>query len=301
MIGFGIINKLSKLSLMKNPNLHLVFYGAFILLFFGCQTKTSSELRGALTFYVSFDNGTNADYALGDNNMYTATSRNEVDRARAGMHNADHEIIEGGGRFGDAFKFGRKSDTVIFYKCKDNIQYDPQSWTGTISFWLSLDPATDLEPGFTDPIQITDEDYNEAAIWVDFTDANPRDFRLGVLGDLNVWLRDTLGSSQDAEFERRLVRVSSPPFTGADWTHVMVTFQALGTDQSLASLYLNGEKMGSISGIDDPFTWDIGRSNIFLGLNFTGLIDEIAIFNRALTDNDIRELLDLEEGIKSIL
>jgi hypothetical protein len=286
---------------MIKPNLHLIFVGSLTLSLLACKGQVSPEFKDALTFCVSFDDGTEADFALGDKNIYTATSREEISLARAGMHNNDHGIAEGEGRFEDAFRFGKKNDIVLFYKSKDNFQYNTENLSGTISFWLKLDPVTDLEPGYTDPIQITDVNYNDAAIWVDFTDQNPRDFRLGIIGDLNSWLQDTVGSSQDAEFERRLVSVSSPPFSNESWTHVVITFEALGTGQSIAGLYLNGGRMGSVSGIDDPFTWDIDRSNIFLGLNFTGLMDELAIFNRALTDKEVKELYVLTEGIKSIM
>ncbi len=277
----------------------LVFF-LFIALS-GCQPERPPVFKEALTFYVSFDDGVNADFALGDKSIYTALSRIDVFQAEAGMNNADHEIVSGKGKWGDAFRFGRKSDTIIFYKSKDNIIYSSQSWSGTISFWLSLDPETDLEPGYTDPIQITDVRYDDASIWVDFTNENPRDFRLGVFGDKDIWSQDTLNSSRDAEFERRTVRVKSPPFSGENWTHVAITYKDLGTAQSAATLYLNGEKIGSIEGIDDPFTWNLEDSNIYIGLNFTGLMDELSIFNTPLTEGQIQELYNMEGGLKPIL
>ncbi|MEM9685516.1 MAG: LamG-like jellyroll fold domain-containing protein [Bacteroidota bacterium] len=286
---------------MKTITIKWIAIGVVALQLFSCRSDSSSEFKNALTFYVSFDNGTTADYALGDRDIYTATSGENLDNIQVGMNNPDHEILKGEGQLGDAFKFGKKSDKFIFYKSKDNIAYTPQNWSGTVSFWLKLDPATDLEPGYTDPIQITDTRYNDASIWVDFTDKNPRDFRLGVIGDIDVWSLDTLKSSAEAEFEKRLVRVKELPFTKASWTHVLITYHELGTAQSSASLYLNGEKMGTISGIDDPFTWDVEKSNIYIGLNFTGLMDELSIFNKPLTDDQVMELYQLEGGIKSIL
>lgn len=286
---------------MKHLAIYLIITGASLLSLFSCGSGSSPEFKNALTFYVSFDNGTGADYALGDANIYTADSRRNLDSAQMGMTNSDYEIVKGKGQVGDAFRFGKKSSKVIFYKSKDNIAYDPESWSGTISFWLSLDPATDLEPGFTDPIQITDVRYDDASIWVDFTKENPRDFRLGVIGDKNAWTQDTLNSSVDDVLEKRFVRVKTPPFTKTGWTHVLITYDGLGTAQSLASLYLDGKKMGSITGIEDPFTWELEKSNIYLGLSFVGLMDELSIFNRPLTDDEVTELYQLKGGIKSIL
>ena len=89
----------------------------------------------------------------------------------------------GKGKYGYGLQFTERSKGYIYYPSAGNIAYSKENWNGAISFWLSLDPATDLEPGFCDPIQITDVSYNDAAIWVDFTENNPRDFRLGVIGD----------------------------------------------------------------------------------------------------------------------
>lgn len=122
-----------------------------------------------------------------------------------------------------------------------------------------------------------------------------------MIGDKNAWTLDTLNSPVKDVFEKRIVTVEQPPFTRSEWTHVLVTFKDLGTVKSLASLYLNGEKKGTASGIDDPFTWELDKSNIFLGLGFTGLMDELSIFNEPLTDNQAMELYQLKGGIKSIL
>lgn len=290
---------------MKFFNISLILIGALFLQLFSCQSNSSSVLKNALTFYTSFDNGTTADFALGDSNIYTATakyanSRRQLEGVQVGMNNPDHRIVEGKGQMGSAFEFGKKSNSVIFYKGKDNIAYHPQSWSGTISFWLSVDPATDLD-GYTDPIQITDTDFNDASIWVDFTDKDPRDFRLGVIGDRNAWTLDTLNSPVSTVFEKRTVSIKTPLFTRNTWTHILIVYDGLGTASSLASLYLNGEKIGTISGIDDPFSWELEKSNIFLGLNFTGLMDELSIFNKPLTEEQVMELYQLKGGIKSIL
>lgn len=291
---------------MKDSPIHLIITGAIFLLLFSCQSHSSSELKKALTFYASFDHGTTADFALGDANMYTANGsyvemKRKLEDIQVGMNNPAHGIIEGEGLFGHAFEFGKqRTGQVIFYKSKDNIAYTPQNWSGSISFWLGVDPSTDLN-GYTDPIQITDVNFNDASIWVDFTDDTPPNFRLGVIGDKSAWSLDTLNSPFLVEFEKRIVTVEKPPFSRSEWTHILITYEELGTANSLASLYLNGEKQGFIRGIDDPFTWKLEESNMFLGLGFTGLMDELAIFNQTLTDTQAMELYLLKGGIKSIL
>jgi len=290
---------------MKDFKVNLILLGALIFLLFSCQSKSSLELREALTFYVSFDDGTTADFALGDADIYTANGsyvnmKRKLDGIQLGMNNSNHGIAEGKGKFGSAFEFGEKSSQVIFYKSKDNIFYSPQNWSGSISFWISVDPLTDLD-GYTDPVQITDANFNDASIWVDFTDDDPPNFRLGVIGDKAAWSLDTLNSPFLLEFEKRLVTVEKPSFSRSKWTHILITYEELGTSSSWASLYLDGEKKGTVSGIDDPFTWELKKSNIFLGLGFTGLMDELSIFDKALTDDQALELYRLKGGVKSIL
>lgn len=282
-------------------NLLLLFALASLGLATSCQPDPNLPLKEALTFYASFDKDADADFALGDKRIYTARSQSAADSASVGMLNPDHSIASGEGKFGAAFQFGAKSDTVVFYKSKGNIAYDQTSWSGTVSFWLKVDPVTDLDPGFTDPIQITDVGYDDAAIWVDFTGENPRTFRLGVLGDKVEWLKDTLNSSRREEYARRLVPVKDLPFTNTAWTHIAITYAGLGTPESAAILYLDGAKMGAIEGVDDPFTWELDKSNIFIGINFIGMMDELSGYNRPFSAEEVGQLYGLEKGVRSLL
>ncbi len=291
---------------MKNLLIYIIIIGGLLFHLSSCQPNTSSDLKKALTFYVSFDGGTNADFALGDASIYTAegsyvNSVRVLEGIEAGMNDPNHKVVPGRGQFGDAFEFGYNGGSqVVFYKSQGNIAYSPQSWTGSISFWLSVDPVNDLD-GYTDPIQITDANYNDASIWVDFTNDDPPNFRLGVIGDRSVWTLDTLNSSARVEFEKRVANVGPASFSRSTWTHVLITYSALGTASGVANLYLDGEKKGTVSGFDDPFTWELEQSNIYLGLGFNGLMDDLAIFNKPLTDDQVREVYQLEGGIKSIL
>lgn len=283
----------------------IIIMGALFFQLFSCQSDSASEFKNTLTFYASFDKGTTADFALGDASMYTAkasyvNSSRILKRIEKDINMANHGIVKGKGQFGSAFKFSRGSDTVIFYKSKDNIAYDLQNWSGTISFWLRVDPSTELD-GYTDPIQITDTNFNDASIWVDFTHPAPRDFRLGLIGDKNAWTQDTLNSPVNDVFEKRIVTVKEPPFSRNNWTHILISYDGLGTANSWANLYLNGVKMGTVSGVDDPFTWKLEKSKIFLGLNFSGLMDELSIFNQPFTAKQAKALYQLKGGIKSIL
>ena len=261
----------------------------------------AGALADALTFHASFDSGLDADRSGGDPVLYTAPSYDEQDQAEPGLGNPAVMLAEDSGRFGHALRFTERNQHAIFYRADGNAGYSPESWSGTVSFWLSLDPATDLEPGFCDPIQITDAAYNDAAIWVDFTGENPRQFRLGVFGDLDVWNPDGLGPNDNPAFTDRLAVVDEPPFAGDRWTHVAITYAGLGQPSGSATLYLDGERVpGGADDIDEPFTWDVERGAIRLGVNYVGLFDELSLFDRPLTDDEIRALHALDGGVAAL-
>ena len=290
----------------------------FVALLYSCKQKesklensaektevtnpTNTALKKALTFYASFDTSVDADFALGDARMYTVPNRKARDSAHVGLHKPDITREDGKGKYGGGLVFTERSPGYIYYPSEKNITYSTESWSGAISFWLQLDPETDLEPGYCDPIQITDVSYNDASIWVDFTKENPRDFRLGVIGDRDVWNPNPEGpDNENPIFIERLTGVETPPFGSDTWTHVLINFSNLNTENGTASLYMNGEHKGTRSPIATPFTWDLAQSNIYLGLGYIGLFDELSIFNRPLTHTEIKALYELDNGVQEVL
>ncbi len=264
------------------------------------EDTTGDRLKEALTFYASFDTGVHADYSLGDSLLYTVSNRNALDSSQVGLHKPDISLQEGKGKYGYGLQFTEKSKGYIYYRSTGNIAYSKENWNGAISFWLSLDPGTDLEPGFCDPIQITDVRYNDASIWVDFTENNPRDFRLGVIGDRDIWNPEGLEDEDDL-FLPQLVPVSKPPFAKGEWTHILINFSGLNSERGEASLYMNGELKGTRTDITDSFTWELDRSNIFLGLSYIGFMDDLSIYKRALTEAEIKALYSLQNGVQTVL
>ncbi len=258
------------------------------------------SLKQALTFHVSFEDGPNAAFAKGDRRIYTAPNYKEQAAALPGIGNPDVEIVDGG-VFGRALKFSKKNEHAIFYRGADNAGFQEGNWTGSVSFWLNLNPDEDLAPGFCDPIQITDSAYNDAAVWTDFTkDDTPRHFRLGVFGDLDSWNPDNEPTGEHPVFLNRLVAVEQPPFARGTWTHVVATYSGLGTGAGVAKLYLDAKLQGTAEGIAEGITWDMEKAAFRIGVNYVGLFDEAALFNRALSQEEVTALHELEGGVASI-
>jgi hypothetical protein len=245
-------------------------------------------LRSNLTLHASFDNGTNADAARGDRSIYNAPDYKQQGIATAGTGDVDAVIEKGTGvGGGSALRFKAKNTRALFFRGDRHVT----PTAGSISFWLRLDPQKDLAPGFCDPIQITDKAYNDSAIWVDFTkDEVPRHFRLGVFGALKAWNPTNTPSDKNPAFTKRLIVVERPPFSRERWTNVAITWSGLGSDAGTASLYLNGRLVSAATGIRESFEWDPARLAIRLGVGYVGLMDEVAVFDRALTAPELASL-----------
>ena len=258
-------------------------------------TPIPKSLRSSLNFHASFDKALDADFARGERKIYNAPDYKQQSSAKAGLGDVDAAIEKGAGVAGsDALRFRSKNTRALFFRGDRHLALAG----GTLSFWLKLDPQKDLAPGYTDPIQLTDKDYNNSAIWVDFTkDDVPRHFRLGVFGSLKVWNPANTPPDKNPDFLRRLVVVDRPPFSRERWTHVAVTWTGLDAGGAgSASLYLNGKFISSATGIREPFEWDRSVLAIRLGVNYSGLMDEVALFNRALSEGDVGALYGTGSG-----
>jgi hypothetical protein len=258
----------------------------------------NKQLKDHILFYSSFDGKTSADLALGDSNLYTAKNYKEVANAKKGLNDPNVVLAKGKGLIGDAIHFKEAKTSAIFYKAYKNVGYNSTSWSGTISFWLRLDPNKELAPHYCDPICITDSKWSDAGLWVDFTDHNPRKFRLGAMGDIAVW--DPNDDSDETDWNKRTVTVDPSPFQSETWTHVAMVFSKVNTTKSTFKLYLDGKFNGVVKGVNDPFTWEAEKGKIMLGLGYIGLMDELAIFDKPLNSKEVKSVFELKNGIKTL-
>jgi hypothetical protein len=245
----------------------------------------AANWKKEVLFRATFDGGTAAQVGVGDKNLYSAPSYK--DKSVPGLEGSGVEWVTTGGRKGGALKFPVKNTKAVFFKAHGNVNLHQ----GTLSFWLKLDPDQDLAPGFCDPLQSTDKAYNNSAIWVDFTkDDKPRHFRLGVFGALKSWNPGNAEADKNPDFNNRLVVVKTPPFTREKWTHVAIVYSGLGEGEGTATLYVNGDSQGQRKGIKELFDWDMHATTLRLGINYVGLMDDIATFMRPLTEKEVKEL-----------
>lgn len=263
-------------------------------------------LSQSLTFYASYDGTTNATFAKGDPRIHTLLKPKPNFLAQPGIDTLDMTFLAPGkGLHGDALQFTRREARWLFYASEENVPFHKKNWSGTVSFWLSLDPEKDLAPGYCDPIQITPRAWNDASFFVDFDkEGDPRDFRLGAFADLKVWNPDGRKVDDIPETHRPLVKVQAPPFDRGKWTHVSFTWKKFNTDKKdgVATLYLDGKQRGEVRDWKQTFTWGPDEeSRILIGLNYIGLFDELSCFDRALSADEIAYLSKQSEGLGKLL
>ncbi len=264
------------------------------------------SLSDALTFHASYNHGIDADYAKGDGTLHTCLQNRNQSDSVPGLRTdgkTQHSATEGLG--GGALRFTARNARWLYYAGAENVRFTRSNWQGTVSLWLRLDPETELDPGFTDPIQLTPRKWNDAAFFVDFNkDGDPRDFRLGAFPDLKVWNADNQNVNNIPESERPLASVSAPPFSKDAWTHVVFTWERFNTGKKdgVAKLYLNGKLSGEVKGWDQTYSWSSNEeTRLFIGLNYIGLFDELSCFDRALTAEEVASLTGLKDKIPSVL
>ena len=258
------------------------------------RAASPEAMRKALTFHASFDGKVAASHAAGDPALYWAPTLKQRQEKKPGLpESGEVQHAIGAGRSGDALRFTSRKSPVVFFQGHRNIAYASADWSGTVSFWLSTDPERQLEPGFCDPVQITPRAWNDAAFFVEFEKrADGVPFRLGAYADLRVWNPTNRRFADIPAAERPLIPVDTPPFTAGAWTHVLFTFDRFNTGQpdGVVRLFLNGEPRGALSPRQQTFTWDPEQTIVALGLSYVGLIDELSIFNRVLSDAEVRTL-----------
>ena len=287
---------------MKKNNILISLFRLVLGLLFTVLITTGKSddlsLKTALTFYASFDGGTDADISRGDKRLFTLINKEpKLGNKTEGMS----RMVKGRGLSGDALLFTKRNAKWLLYNGAKNFHFAEKNWSGSVSFWLKVDPINGLDPGYVDPIQITPNTWNDASFFVDFAkDGNPRSFRLGAFADKSVWNPE---NKDIPEPQRPLVPAKSNPFSNDKWTHVAFTWENFNTGKKdgVATLYLNGKNEGIITEWNQKFSWAGKPHRILIGLNYMGLFDELACFNRALSSKEIKRIFDHQKSLNELI
>lgn len=261
--------------------------------------SAQDALKSSLVFHASFDAALNADFSKGDKNCVVRKGKEFVPAS----FNDDVKLDATGGKFGGCLHFPKKGVTRPQFSGVNVLGYNDKSWSATVSVWLRLTPDQDLEPGYCDPLQITGNDSNKGFIFLEWSkDETPRFFRFAIRPLKEIW-NPTNVQWADIPFEKRpMVQVAKAPFSRDAWTHVAFTLNKLNEKSAKpsGSLYLNGKLQGRIENWDLSFAWDPASVAMVLGASYVGRQDDLAVFDRALSNEEVMQVFKLERGIAEL-
>ena len=260
--------------------------------------QEKAALAKALTLHASFDKGLDADFSRGDKTCYVQGK----DLAKA-EPTEEVRLAPDAGRFGGGLHFTKKNNFRPAYKNKGVLNYNDQNWSATVSVWLRLDPDKDLEPGYCDPVQIVGDDGKKGFIFLEWSkDETPRHFRYAIRPLFSIWNPENLAWDQIPAARRPMVQVERAPFSRDAWTHAVFTLENVN-DKSKPQggrLYLNGKLQGRIENWDLSFGWKPESVLLVLGASYVGHLDDLAVFDRPLSDGEVQQLHGLKRGVQDL-
>lgn len=251
-------------------------------------------LKKAVTLYASFDEHVWADVAGGGkmlNTRYNHPSRPGTFVVEPGFndnvfHVARGRGVAGGGALEATDVLPRNGR--VFFPARGNLAYDPKGWGGALSVWCQTDPNNSLKTSFCDPVQITEKGANNGGLWVDFNDARPRDLRHGAFPAVPAGQK---GVAED-DPKAPLVRVPRVAWRAGDWHHVVLSWSGFDTGKAdaVSQLYIDGRLIGEVRDRPIAMNWDVDRTGVYVAVNYVGLLDELALFRRPLTADEVKQL-----------
>jgi hypothetical protein len=261
----------------------------------------ADAIRQAVTLRASFDEAVRADYGQGDLGLSTRFNH-ESEKNRfvfeKGFDATVFRVARNAGIVGGALEARNllPRNGRIFFPAQGNIAYRRGGWAGSVSVWLKTDPNTMLKSGFCDPVQITERGASNGGIWVDFNDAKPRDMRMGAFPAVPE------GGKPRAESDplAPIIWLKGVGFKASEWHHVVMTWEGFDTGRSDAgaALYVDGKPIGELKDREIAMQWDLDKTGIYIAVGYIGLLDELAVFKRALTPAEIA-LLFRQPGLLS--
>ncbi|MEY4613975.1 MAG: hypothetical protein RL179_1948 [Planctomycetota bacterium] len=279
--------------------LSFVIFGTLALIANSAEPKSLQPLSQALTMHASFDIEIHADFSLGDRFGYFRAGKENI-KAKP---NQEIKISEGSGKFGSSLWFPKKGNSRPQYNGLKVLNYNDKNWSSTVSVWLKLDPDKDLEPGYCDPVQIVGDDTKKGFIFLEWSkDESPRYFRYAIRPLFNIW-NPTNVQWADIPFNKRpMVQVEKAPFSRNTWTHVVFTLENINDKgkKPKGQLFINGKLQGSIENWDLTFGWDPNQVLLVLGAAYVGHMDDLGVFNRALTASEVNQLFELKRGLAEL-
>lgn len=259
-------------------------------LLLGTCSADESEIRRAVTFYASFDESLKADVGVGQRTPDTRFNHPTEQGQFVFEKGVDEKVFTIAKTKGIAAGALEAVDVLekngrIFYPAKENIAFKKDGWSGSVSMWCKTDSDKLIKAKFCDPVQITQKGANNGGLWFDFNDARPRDLRHGAFPMIPEGQK---GIGED-DPKAPMVRVPGIGWKADDWHHIALTFKNLDTGKpdAVTALYIDGKLIGEVRDRAIAMGWDIEKAGIYVSINYIGLLDEFALFDRSFTVEEV--------------
>ena len=261
----------------------------------------TDAITKAVSLYASFDEEVKADVGGGDLALSTrsnhATEKGKFVVAK-GISGKAFRIAKGKGISGGALECVDvlPNNGRIFFPVKGNLAFAKGGWGGGVSVWMKTDPDKLLKTKFCDPIQITHKGSGDGGLWFDFNDDKPRAMRMGAFPAVPVGAK----GMEESDPKAPMVWVRKPGLKETDWHHVVMTWRNLDTGKADAAvtLYIDGKLIGAVEDRPLAMGWDVDKAGVYVAINFIGLLDELALYKRELTADEVK-LLHSNPGMLS--
>ncbi|HJZ53418.1 MAG TPA: hypothetical protein VKE74_00580 [Gemmataceae bacterium] len=272
----------------------VIAFAVFLLAAHGAAVEADAKaIRGAVTFYASFDEEVKGDFGGGqltpDTRLNHPTEKGQFVFEK-GFDPKVFRVAKGKGVSGGALEVVDvlPNNGRIFFPAKGNLAFKKDGWGGSVSVWCNTDPDKLLKTKFCDPIQITQKGAGNGGLWFDFNDAKPRDLRHGAFPMVPEGQKPITEDDPKAP----MVRVPGVGWKAGDWHCVVLTWKNLdtGKDDAVTALYIDGKPIGEVTGRAIAMGWEIDKAGVYLAVNYIGLLDELALFDRPLTAEEVKLL-----------
>lgn len=264
-----------------SPFLLLILFGAACG---GPEEAIEKSLRQHVLFFSNFEKGVDAFDSAGN--------------PLANFDTAKTNHAATGGNPDGYLQFNTGSG-ALSYSAKDNFPYQAnQAWSGSIAFWLNTNTSA-FETDYPEPFHIGklmagDFPWDDAVIFIDFKKSENA-LRFGCYPNKTQEITDQMVAD----------RVISVPanWKSGEWHHVAITWTNFNSGKSDATwaLYIDGDKKGQKGPISQQVTWDMSKQVVrFNHYKFPGVIDEIGIFSKALTDDEVKYLTNPKQPLNKL-
>ena len=273
----------------------IIIWGVTIMLTAqaGQAEELGDDLRKALVFYASFDEAVKADIAGGQKTLNTRFNHpSEAGQFvfEEGFNERVFRIAKDRGLSGGALEVVDvlPNNGRVFFPAQGNLPFDANGWGGALSVWCQTDPNKLLKTTFCDPIQITQKGAGNGGLWFDFNNNKPRDMRHGAFPAVPEGEKPIAEDDPQAP----IVHVPKIDWKADDWHHVVLTWSGFDTGKpdAVSRIFIDGILIGEIRDRSLTMNWQLDKTGIYVAVNYIGLLDELAIFRRPVSAEEVQEL-----------